>query len=180
MIPPDTNLDAIEQGLSEDGVHLGVLGEKYPGLVDNLVGTVSYARKTDFGNLCVVHLDNAPTRVADHRDVAEQILRDTDCSTVIVRSAVGGDIVSEDFSRKAIEKYQFQMIGSPDYSGSVRAFVDQVHGETTPWQTINVVAAIIVVFVVVITVTAASTRRVRDSENENVLSGRQEEKSLRQ
>ncbi|MBN9643468.1 DUF6676 family protein [Corynebacterium mendelii] len=162
MIPAGTDLDAINEGLADDGVHLGELGEQYPELIGDLAGTVAHAKQEGFGNLCVVHLDQPPARVADHRDVAEQILRDTDCNTVIVRSSVGGDIVSDTYSRKAIESHQFQMIASPDYAGSVAEFAGQVRADTTPWQWINIVLAVVVVVAVIVSVASASLRRLRD------------------
>ncbi|AZA13604.1 DUF6676 family protein [Corynebacterium choanae] len=159
MVPADIDIAAIERDLADDGVALGSIGEQYPGLITDSRELVEYAQNTDFGNLCLVQVEPAPSFIADHRDIAETILRDTDCTTVIARSLTGGDIVSENFSRAAIEANQFDLLGNPDYVGSARVFVDQVHGHTTSWQLISLLAAAVIVTAFVITLATTFQRR---------------------
>ncbi|MBI9000486.1 hypothetical protein M0E87_11325 [Corynebacterium sp. CCM 9185] len=159
MVPADIQLTDITEDLSADGVAIGSLDTQYPGLSDALSTVVDEARESGFGELRFVFLDSAPAVAADQRDIAQDLLDVTGADTLILRSPVGGAVVSGDHSRAAIESAQVDLFANPDLVAGAQMFVEDLSHSTVPWQAINIGIMLVVLVAVLVTALVLRSQR---------------------
>ncbi|BAU95892.1 hypothetical protein N24_1630 [Corynebacterium suranareeae] len=161
MIPENIDLKQLASDLDEDAVAMGqYTGEQFPTLEKDLINTVSDAQALDFGSLGVVVLDDTPVPTSNLRDIAQELLNETDIDTVIVRAPASAAVVSDVHSRASLEAGQHELLSTTDYVLGTELLVRDVTesgvgniewGQSLIWG--------LVTLLVVVVIVAASVRR---------------------
>lgn len=78
------------------------------------------------------------------RDIAQELLDNTDLETVVVRSPGGASAVSDVHTRAEIEAHSGALSANPDYVAGVRSFISQVDGASVPWVLLAAILLIVI------------------------------------
>lgn len=127
MIPENIDLNQLASELGDDAVAMGErTGNQFPTLEKDLINVVTDAKDSDFGSLGVVILDETPAVTSDLRDIAQELLFQTDLDTVVVRAPMSAAVVSDVHSRAALESGQHDLLGTTDYVLGTELLVQDV------------------------------------------------------
>ena len=148
MIPEQYNIDELAAQLNDDSVVLGAYGREHPGAEQDIAAILANAENQGRGSFGFV---------------AQELLDTTNINTIIVRAPGSGAIVSDQYSRKAVELAQWDLLGNPDYVSAVDNYVASVSSDSTPWGLVTVGLCLVIVAAVVCTFLSL-TLRVRASE----------------
>ena len=92
----------------------------------DLVAARDYAASRGVGELGIAVLEAPPARLADMRDIAQELARDTGIATMVVKVPGTAAVVSTRYSRADLEKAQQSLVVQPDYGVGVRGFADSL------------------------------------------------------
>ena len=123
MVPESVNLSDLSEQLLVDGV---ALERDNDALHRDLVAARDYAASRGVGELGIAVLEVPPARLADMRDIAQELARDTGIATVVVKVPGTAAVVSTRYSRADLEKAQQSLVVQPDYGVGVRGFADSL------------------------------------------------------
>ena len=123
MVPESVNLSDLSEQLLVDGV---ALERESDALHQDLIAARDYATSRGVGELGIAVLDAPPARLADMRDIAQELARDTGIATVVVKVPGTAAVVSTRYSRADLEKAQQSLVVQPDYGVGVRGFADSL------------------------------------------------------
>lgn len=123
MVPESVNLSDLSEQLLVDGV---ALERDNDALHQDLMAAKDYAASRGVGELGIAVLDAPPARLADIRDIAQELARDTGIATVVVKVPGTAAVVSTRYSRADLEKAQQSLVVQPDYGVGVRSFADSL------------------------------------------------------
>ena len=117
------NLFDLSEQLLVDGV---ALERESDALHRDLVAARDYAASRGVGELGIAVLEAPPARLADMRDIAQELARDTGIATMVVKVPGTAAVVSTKYSRADLEKAQQSLVVQPDYGVGVRGFADSL------------------------------------------------------
>ena len=123
MVPESVNLSDLSEQLLVDGV---ALERDNDALHQDLVAAKDYAASRGVGELGIAVLEAPPARLADMRDIAQELARDTGIATMVVKVPGTAAVVSTRYSRADLEKAQQSLVVQPDYGVGVRGFGDSL------------------------------------------------------
>lgn len=123
MVPESVNLSDLSEQLLVDGV---ALERDNDALHRDLMAARDYATSRGVGELGIAVLDAPPARLADMRDIAQELARDTGIATMVVKVPGTAAVVSTRYSRADLEKAQQSLVVQPDYGVGVRGFADSL------------------------------------------------------
>ena len=123
MVPESVNLSDLSEQLLVDGV---ALERENDVLHRDLVAARDYAASRGVGELGIAVLEAPPARLADLRDIAQELARDTGIATMVVKVPGTAAVVSTKYSRADLEKAQQSLVVQPDYGVGVRGFADSL------------------------------------------------------
>ena len=123
MVPESVNLSDLSEQLLVDGV---ALERDNDALHRDLMAAKDYAASRAVGELGIAVLDAPPARLADMRDIAQELARDTGIATMVVKVPGTAAVVSTKYSRADLEKAQQSLVVQPDYGVGVRGFADSL------------------------------------------------------
>ena len=123
MVPESVNLSDLSEQLLVDGV---ALERENDVLHRDLVAARDYAASRGVGELGIAVLEAPPARLADMRDIAQELARDTGIATMVVKVPGTAAVVSTKYSRADLEKAQQSLVVQPDYGVGVRGFADSL------------------------------------------------------
>ena len=123
MVPESVNLSDLSEQLLVDGV---ALERNNDTLHWDLVAARDYAVSRGVGELGIAVLEAPPARLADMRDIAQELVRDTGIATMVVKVPGTAAVVSTKYSRADLEKAQQSLVVQPDYGVGVRGFADSL------------------------------------------------------
>ena len=123
MVPESVNLSDLSEQLLVDGV---ALERESDALHRDLVAARDYAASRGVGELGIAVLEAPPARLADMRDIAQELARDTGIATMVVKVPGTAAVVSTKYSRADSEKAQQSLVVQPDYGVGVRGFADSL------------------------------------------------------
>ena len=123
MVPESVNLSDLSEQLLVDGV---ALERDNDALHRDLVAARDYAASRGVGELGIAVLEVPPARLADMRDIAQELARDTGIATMVVKVPGTAAVVSTKYSRADLEKAQQSSVVQPDYGVGVRGFADSL------------------------------------------------------
>ena len=123
MVPEYVNLSDLSEQLLVDGV---ALERDNDALHRDLVAARDYAASRGVGELGIAVLEAPPARLADMRDIAQELARDTGIATMVVKVPGTAAVVSTKYSRADLEKAQQSLVVQPDYGVGVRGFADSL------------------------------------------------------
>lgn len=123
MIPESVNLSDLSEQLLVDGV---ALERDNDALHQDLIAAKDYAVSRGVGELGIAVLEAPPARLADMRDIAQELARDTGIATMVVKVPGTAAVVSTKYSRADLEKAQQSLVVQPDYGVGVRGFADSL------------------------------------------------------
>ena len=123
MVPESVNLSDLSEQLLVDGV---ALERDNDALHQDLVAARDYAASRGVGELGIAVLEAPPARLADMRDIAQELARDTGIATMVVKVPGTAAVVSTKYSRADLEKAQQSLVVQPDYGVGVRGFADSL------------------------------------------------------
>ena len=123
MVPESVNLSDLSEQLLVDGV---ALERESDALHRDLVAARDYAVSRGVGELGIAVLEAPPARLADMRDIAQELARDTGIATMVVKVPGTAAVVSTKYSRADLEKAQQSLVVQPDYGVGVRGFADSL------------------------------------------------------
>ena len=123
MVPESVNLSDLSEQLLVDGV---ALERDNDALHRDLVAARDYAASRGVGELGIAVLEVPPARLADMRDIAQELARDTGIATMVVKVPGTAAVVSTRYSRADLEKAQQSLVVQPDYGVGVRGFADSL------------------------------------------------------
>ena len=123
MVPESVNLSDLSEQLLVDGV---ALERDNDALHRDLVAARDYAASRGVGELGIAVLEAPPARLADMRDIAQELARDTGIATMVVKVPGTAAVVSTRYSRADLEKAQQSLVVQPDYGVGVRGFADSL------------------------------------------------------
>lgn len=123
MVPESVNLSDLSEQLLVDGV---ALERDNDALHQDLMAAKDYAASRGVGELGIAVLEAPPARLADMRDIAQELARDTGIATMVVKVPGTAAVVSTRYSRADLEKAQQSLVVQPDYGVGVRGFVDSL------------------------------------------------------
>ena len=123
MVPESVNLSDLSEQLLVDGV---ALERDNNALHQDLMAAKDYAASRGVGELGIAVLDAPPARLADMRDIAQELARDTGIATVVVKVPGTAAVVSTRYSRADLEKAQQSLVVQPDYVVGGRGFADSL------------------------------------------------------
>ena len=123
MVPESVNLSDLSEQLLVDGV---ALERESDALHRDLVAARDYAASRGVGELGIAVLEAPPARLADMRDIAQELARDTGIATMVVKVPGTAAVVSTRYSRADLEKAQQSLVVQPDYGVGVRGFADSL------------------------------------------------------
>ena len=96
MVPESVNLSDLSEQLLVDGV---ALERNNDTLHRDLVAARDYAASRGVGELGIAVLEAPPARLADMRDIAQELARDTGIATMVVKVPGTAAVVSTKYSR---------------------------------------------------------------------------------
>ena len=108
MVPESVNLSDLSEQLLVDGV---ALERDNDALHRDLMAARDYAASRGVGELGIAVLEAPPARLADMRDIAQELARDTGIATVVVKVPGTAAVVSTRYSRADLEKAQQSLVG---------------------------------------------------------------------
>lgn len=123
MVPESVNLSDLSEQLLVDGV---ALERESDALHQDLIAARDYATSRGVGELGIAVLDAPPARLADMRDIAQELAQDTGIATMVVKVPGTAAVVSTRYSRADLEKAQQSLVVQPDYGVGVRGFADSL------------------------------------------------------
>ena len=123
MVPESVNLSDLSEQLLVDGV---ALERDNDALHQDLMAAKDYAASRGVGELGIAVLEAPPARLADMRDIAQELARDTGIATMVVKVPGTAAVVSTRYSRADLEKAQQSLVVQPDYGVGVRGFADSL------------------------------------------------------
>ena len=123
MVPESVNLSDLSEQLLVDGV---ALERESDALHQVLIAARDYATSRGVGELGIAVLEAPPARLADMRDIAQELARDTGIATMVVKVPGTAAVVSTRYSRADLEKAQQSLVVQPDYGVGVRGFADSL------------------------------------------------------
>lgn len=123
MVPESVNLSDLSEQLLVDGV---ALERDNDALHRDLMAARDYAASRGVGELGIAVLEAPPARLADMRDIAQELARDTGIATMVVKVPGTAAVVSAKYSRADLEKAQQSLVVQPDYGVGVRGFADSL------------------------------------------------------
>ncbi len=123
MVPESVNLSDLSEQLLVDGV---ALERDNDALHRDLMAARDYAASRGVGELGIAVLEAPPAQLADMRDIAQELARDTGIATVVVKVPGTAAVVSTRYSRADLEKAQQSLVVQPDYGVGVRGFADSL------------------------------------------------------
>ena len=123
MVPESVNLSDLSEQLLVDGV---ALERDNDALHRDLMAARDYAASRGVGELGIAVLEAPPAQLADMRDIAQELARDTGIATVVVKVPGTAAVVSTKYSRADLEKAQQSLVVQPDYGVGVRGFADSL------------------------------------------------------
>ena len=123
MVPESVNLSDLSEQLLVDGV---ALERDNDALHQDLMAARDYAASRGVGELGIAVLEAPPARLADMRDIAQELARDTGIATMVVKVPGTAAVVSTKYSRADLEKAQQSLVVQPDYGVGVRGFADSL------------------------------------------------------
>ena len=123
MVPESVNLSDLSEQLLVDGV---ALERESDALHRDLVAARDYAASRGVGELGIAVLEAPPARLADMRDIAQELARDTGIATMVVKVPGTAAVVSTKYSRADLEKAQQSLVVQLDYGVGVRGFADSL------------------------------------------------------
>ena len=123
MVPESVNLSDLSEQLLVDGV---ALERDNNALHQDLMAARDYATSRGVGELGIAVLEAPPARLADMRDIAQELARDTGIATMVVKVPGTAAVVSTRYSRADLEKAQQSLVVQPDYGVGVRGFADSL------------------------------------------------------
>lgn len=123
MVPESVNLSDLSEQLLVDGV---ALERESDALHRDLMAAKDYAASRGVGELGIAVLEAPPARLADMRDIAQELARDTGIATMVVKVPGTAAVVSTKYSRADLEKAQQSLVVQPDYGVGVRGFADSL------------------------------------------------------
>ena len=123
MVPESVNLSDLSEQLLVDGV---ALERDNDALHRDLVAARDYAASRGVGELGIAVLEAPPAQLADMRDIAQELARDTGIATMVVKVPGTAAVVSTKYSRADLEKAQQSLVVQPDYGVGVRGFADSL------------------------------------------------------
>lgn len=123
MVPESVNLSDLSEQLLVDGV---ALERNNDTLHWDLVAARDYAVSRGVGEVGIAVLEAPPARLADMRDIAQELVRDTGIATMVVKVPGTAAVVSTKYSRADLEKAQQSLVVQPDYGVGVRGFADSL------------------------------------------------------
>ena len=82
MVPESVNLSDLSEQLLVDGV---ALERENDALHQDLMAARDYATSRGVGELGIAVLEAPPARLADMRDIAQELARDTGIATMVVK-----------------------------------------------------------------------------------------------
>ena len=123
MVPESVNLSDLSEQLLVDGV---ALERENDVLHRDLVAARDYAASRGVGELGIAVLEAPPARLADMRDIAQELARDTGIATMVVKVPGTAAVVSTKYPRADLEKAQQSLVVQPDYGVGVRGFADSL------------------------------------------------------
>ena len=123
MVPESVNLSDLSEQLLVDGV---ALERDNDALHQDLMAARDYATSRGVGELGIAVLEAPPARLADMRDIAQELARDTGIATMVVKVPGTAAVVSTRYSRADLEKAQQSLVVQPDYGVGVRGFADSL------------------------------------------------------
>ena len=123
MVPESVNLSDLSEQLLVDGV---ALERENDALHQDLIAARDYATSRGVGELGIAVLEAPPARLADMRDIAQELARDTGIATMVVKVPGTAAVVSTKYSRADLEKAQQSLVVQPDYGVGVRGFADSL------------------------------------------------------
>ena len=123
MVPESVNLSDLSEQLLVDGV---ALERDNDALHQDLMAAKDYATSRGVGELGIAVLEAPPARLADMRDIAQELARDTGIATMVVKVPGTAAVVSTRYSRADLEKAQQSLVVQPDYGVGVRGFADSL------------------------------------------------------
>lgn len=123
MVPESVNLSDLSEQLLVDGV---ALERESDALHQDLIAARDYAASRGVGELGIAVLEAPPARLADMRDIAQELARDTGIATMVVKVPGTAAVVSTRYSRADLEKAQQSLVVQPDYGVGVRGFADSL------------------------------------------------------
>lgn len=123
MVPESVNLSDLSEQLLVDGV---ALERDNDALHRDLVAARDYAASRGVGELGIAVLEAPPARLADMRDIAQELAWDTGIATMVVKVPGTAAVVSTKYSRADLEKAQQSLVVQPDYGVGVRGFADSL------------------------------------------------------
>ena len=123
MVPESVNLSDLSEQLLVDGV---ALERDNDALHRDLMAARDYAASRGVGELGIAVLEAPPARLADMRDIAQELARDTGIATMVVKVPGTAAVVSTRYSRADLEKAQQSLVVQPDYGVGVRGFADSL------------------------------------------------------
>ena len=154
MVPESVNLSDLSEQLLVDGV---ALERDNDALHQDLVAARDYAASRGVGELGIAVLEAPPARLADMRDIAQELARDTGIATMVVKVPGTAAVVSTKYSRADLEKAQQSLVVQPDYGVGVRGFADSLANPLP----VGVLAVLLLV--VVAAAVGASLMRIKAS-----------------
>lgn len=123
MVPESVNLSDLSEQLLVDGV---ALERESDALHQDLIAARDYATSRGVGELGIAVLEAPPARLADMRDIAQELAQDTGIATMVVKVPGTAAVVSTRYSRADLEKAQQSLVVQPDYGVGVRGFADSL------------------------------------------------------
>ncbi|SDS05232.1 DUF6676 family protein [Corynebacterium timonense] len=147
MIPAGIDMPDLATQLEEDGIAFTAPHPATAPLEAHLEATLNAIDIDAIAPIGVVVVEHTPERLADLRDVAQDLALATDYETVVVRSPGGAGIVSEHLTRAEIESGQRAMLAEQDYGEGLRAFVSEASSVAIPWGVVAVAIALVIAVV---------------------------------
>lgn len=123
MVPESVNLSDLSEQLLVDGV---ALERDNDALHRDLMAAKDYAASRGVGELGIAVLEAPPARLADMRDIAQELARDTGIATMVVKVPGTAAVVSTRYSRADLEKAQQSLVVQLDYGVGARGFADSL------------------------------------------------------
>ena len=142
MIPADVDMTDLHAQIADDGIAFGTDNPVNEPLEKAMRDALAQAPSGEMDPTALVVLENTPPHIPDLRDVAQDLLLESDYETVIVRTPHIALAVSDSLDRAAIDKGQRAMVAEPDYPQGVIAFAEAVDTFSIQWA---VVAAVLLI-----------------------------------
>lgn len=149
MVPEGVNITELAAEMRADGIAGASLAEE-PLIAEALSGHDS------------VGVAIVPVRAqmpADYRDVAQELADATGLDTVIVRGVGTTSVVSEDYSRAAIETAQAKVTATPDHAAAVTQLLASVGEIGVNWWALGGALLILIALCAVATIVTSSAQR---------------------